>query len=379
MTRTKTSRRRSRVRKKTTEKSERKRSQKAGLPPGTLVHVGPERTEKVRISVIDYSPEGVEEKEVASAEECGAYRDTPTVTWINVNGVHDVDLVREIGEVFGLHPLLLEDIVSTNQRPKAEDYGEYLFTVIKMLCTGDEGGVEAEQVSLVIGRHFLISFQEHEGDVFERIRDRIRRAKGRVRTMRADYLAYALIDAVVDNYFAILEGVGDRIENLEEELTTTPGPDIQRSIRQLKREAFTLRRSAWPLREVISTLSRGESPLIGNETQLYLRDVHDHAIQVADTVETFRDLIGGIRDTYMTVLSNKMNEVMKVLTIIATIFIPLTFIAGIYGMNFELMPELRWRYGYLVVIVLMAVVAVLMLLFFHRKGWIGGGKKDESP
>ena len=361
------------------EESDRKQSQKAGLPPGTLVHTGKPRTDKVRITVIDYSADEFLEEEVTSVEKCCAFRDTSTATWINVDGVHDVDLVREIGEAFKLHPLLLEDIVSTNQRPKAEDYGEYLFTVIKMLYTGDEGGVEAEQVSLVIGPHFLISFQEHEGDVFERIRDRIRRAKGRVRTMRADYLAYALIDAVVDNYFAILEGVGDRIENLEEELTSAPGPKIQDGIRQLKQEAFTLRRSAWPLREVISTLSRGESPLISSETQLYLRDVYDHTIQVADTVETFRDLIGGIRDTYMTVLSNKMNEVMKVLTIIATIFIPLTFIAGVYGMNFDKMPELRWRYGYLVALVVMAVVAILMLLFFRRKGWIGGGGKDESP
>ena len=220
------------------EKTARKRSQKAGLPPGTLVHVGKPRTDKVRITVIDYSGDEFLEEEVASVEKCCAFRDTSTATWINVDGVHDVDLVREIGEAFKLHPLLLEDVVSTNQRPKAEDYGEHLFTVLKMLYTGDEGGVEAEQVSLVIGPHFLISFQEREGDVFEGIRDRIRRAKGRVRSMGTDYLAYALIDAVVDNYFAILEGVGEKIENLEEELALDPGPKIQGGIRQLKREAY---------------------------------------------------------------------------------------------------------------------------------------------
>jgi magnesium transporter len=342
-----------------------------GLPPGTLVHVGPPRTGAVKVTVLDYAEGTFDEKELRRAADCAPFRDRPTVTWINVDGIHDLDRVREIGDVFGLHPLLLEDIANTRQRPKIEEYGETLFLVLKMLYVDDRGRVDAEQVSLVLGRNVVISFQEREGDVFETIRDRIRNAKGRIRGMGADYLAYSLIDAIVDNYFLILEGVGDRIEELEEEIVSETDSDVLHEIRRLKTEALTLRRSVWPLREVVNALTRGESALLRQETLPYLRDVYDHTVQVVDTVETYRDLIAGMRDTYLTVLSNRMNEVMKVLTVIATIFIPLTFVAGIYGMNFERqMPELTWPYGYITVWMVMIAIAIGMIVYFKRKKWL---------
>ena len=342
----------------------------AGLPPGTLVHVGEERTGKVRITVLDYSQTEFQEREVP-VEECGQFKDTSTVTWINVDGIHELDIVEKMGEQFRLHPLLLEDIVDTGQRAKSEDQGDTLFTVLKMLYVDEEdGALKAEQVSLVIGSNFVLSFQEQEGDVFEQIRDRIRKNKGRIRKMGADYLAYSLIDAIVDNYFLILEGVGERLEALEEELISRATPEASGEIHRVKRDALFLRKSVWPLREVISSLARGESPLIRKDTLPYLRDVYDHTIQVIDTIETFRDMISGMRDAYLSVLSNRMNEVMKVLTIIATIFIPLTFITGVYGMNFKYMPETEWHWGYFVSLGLMAAVAALMIAFFKKRKWL---------
>ncbi|MFO7899381.1 MAG: magnesium/cobalt transporter CorA [Planctomycetota bacterium] len=352
------------------EKARPNSGQAVGLPPGTLVHVGDPRTATVGIRVIDYSPSDVRESEV-SPEQCGRFLDSNTVTWINVDGIHDLDLIGALGREFKLHPLLLEDVANTRQRPKVDEYEGRLFIVLKMLYVQeDDGSVDAEQVSLVVGRNFVISFQERPGDVFEPIRDRIRRAKGRIREAGADYLAYALIDAVVDNYFLILEGVGDRIEELEESVVSDPDTELLRGIRRLKREAMLLRRSVWPLREVVSALCRGESPLVRADTLPYLRDVYDHTIQVADTIESFRDLIGGLRDAYLTVISNRMNEVMKVLTIIATIFIPLTFVAGIYGMNFEHMPELKYPWAYPAVWAVMLLVAIGMVIYFKTRKWL---------
>jgi magnesium transporter len=252
-----------------------------------------------------------------------------------------------------------------------EDYGDYMFVVLKMLrhdVKKDE--VQAEQVSMILGPHFVISFQEVEGDVFNLIRDRIRQAKGRIRKMGADYLAYALIDAVVDNYFLILEKFGERMEGMEDELVTNPAPETLQEIHTLKRELIFLRRSVWPLRETISGLQRTESSLIAESTEVYLRDVYDHTIQVIDTVESLRDMVSGMLDTYLSSISNRMNEVMKVLTIIATIFIPITFIAGIYGMNFAVMPELGWRWAYFVVLGVMAAVSLVMVIYFRRKRWL---------
>jgi magnesium transporter len=342
-----------------------------GLPPGTLVHVGKERTEKVRITVIDYSEAKVEERELAAVSDCAEFADSSAVTWINVDGIHDMKVIEEIGQHFGLHALLLEDVANANQRAKTEDYEDHIFTVLKMLyCDRDTGEIGTEQVSLVLGANVVISFQEEPGDVFDGIRDRIRNGKGRIRAMGADYLMYSLIDAVVDNYFVILEWVGERIDAIEEEVHAKPTPKVAMSIQSLKKEMLSSRKAIWPLREVVSGLQRGESPLIQKETVPFFRDVYDHVIQVIDTSETCRDMVAALRDTYLTVISNRMNEVMKVLTIIATIFMPLTFIAGIYGMNFDVMPETKYAYGYPICLATMAVVGVLMLVYFRRKNWL---------
>ncbi len=353
------------------KRSLRKKSKKPGLPPGTLIHVGKKRTIEPRITVIDYDDSDLQEKEIRKIDECYPFKDKPTVTWINVDGIHDVEIVDKLGRNYGVHPLLLEDILNTEQRPKIEDFEEYLFVVLKMLSFDEQQGVvEIEQVSLVIGPNYVLSFQEREGDVFNPVRDRIRRAKGRIRKMGADYLAYALIDAVVDGYFVILERIGDRIEGLEETLITQPDMHTLHAIHALKREMIFLRRSVWPLREVISGMSRKESKIIQESTEIFLRDVYDHTVQVIDTVETYRDMISGMLDTYLSSISNRMNEVMKVLTIFAAIFIPLTFVAGIYGMNFSYMPELGWKWGYFTVLAVMVAMVVTMLIYFKNKKWL---------
>lgn len=348
-----------------------KSSKKAGLPPGTLVHIGEKKVEKVRIRVIDYDKTNLEERELDDIEDCFTYKETPSVTWINIDGLHEVSVIERIGERFNLHPLVLEDIVHTTQRPKIEDHEDYLFIVSKMLFFDKEGGeVKTEQFSIVLGENFIITFQERVGDVFDTIRERLRKQKGRIRNMGPDYLAYALIDAIVDHYFIVLELIGEEIESLEEELTENPGTETMQTIHNIKRELIFLRKSVWPLREVIGSLEREEISLINEKTRIFLRDVYDHTIQVIDTLETFRDMASGMLDLYLSTISNRMNEVMKVLTVIATIFIPLTFIAGLYGMNFKNMPELEWHWGYPVTLVVMLVVGVLMVLWFRQKRFL---------
>jgi magnesium transporter len=324
-------------------KFNRKRIKKVGLPPGTPVYVGERKDEKINISIIDY----------------------------DIDGIHEVNMIEKIGKHFDLHPLIMEDIVNTEQRPKMEDFGHYVYVVLRMLYFDEEAHeVKGEQVSLILGENFVISFQEKEGDIFNPIRERIRNHKGRIRKMGADYLAYCLLDTIVDNYFTILEKLGDRIEEMEERLVTDPRPKTLHEIHKLKREMIFLRKSVWPLREVINGLERGESSLIHKASSIYLRDVYDHTIQVIDTVETFRDMLSGMHDTYLSSISNRMNEIMKVLTIIATIFIPLTFIAGVYGMNFKFMPELEWRWAYFIVWLVIVIVAVSMVIFFRKKKWL---------
>ena len=346
-------------------------SRKSGLPPGTIVPVSEDRAQPVTMSVIDYDEAGFEEREVKTLDEVLPFKAKPTVTWLNVDGVHRADIIERIGEIFNIHPLVLEDIVNTGQRPKMEDFGDYIFIVFKMLCHDkDKDEVRAEQVSLILGSNFVLSFQEVEGDVFNPIRERIRQAKGRVRKMRADYLAYALVDAVVDNYFLILERFGERIESMEDELISNPTPEALQTIHNLKRELIFLRKSVWPLRETISGIERAESDLIADTTGIFLRDVYDHTIQVIDTVESFRDMVSGMLDTYLSSVSNRMNEVMKVLTIIATIFIPITFVAGIYGMNFTNIPELQWPWGYFAALGLMGAISLVMVAYFKRKRWL---------
>jgi magnesium transporter len=348
-----------------------KRSRKAGLPPGTLIHIGERKTEEVKITIMNYDESQFQEKEAKTFEECFPYKGSPAVTWINVDGIHQIEPLQKLGECFELHPLTLEDILNTDQRPKVEDFGNYMYIVLKMFSYEDKSNeILIEQVSLVLGPNFVLSFQEDVGDVFDQIRERIRNGKGKIRKMGADYLVYTLLDAIVDNYFIILERIGEQVEFIEERLIINPASDTLNTIHKLKREMLLLRKSVWPLREVISSMERAESALIKASTRIYLRDVYDHNIQIIDTVETLRDMLSGILDIYLTSISNRLNAVMKVLTIIATIFMPLTFLAGIYGMNFKYMPELEWKWGYPLILLVMFSIGVSMLFYFKRKKWL---------
>ncbi len=344
-------------------------SDKAGLSPGTPVFIGERKQQETQIEVVKFANDYVNVINGAALQDCVPVKDG--VTWVNVFGIHDVELIGDLGRRFGIHPLTLEDIVNTSQRPKAEEFDDYFFVVLKMITYHEDSHeINIETVSMVFGAGFVISFQERDGDAFDPIRDRIRTAKGRVRRMGADYLAYALMDAIVDAYFVALEGIGDYIEQVEDEIVLRPEPEHMQEIHRLKREILFLRKSVWPLREEISAILKTESPLIQSETRVYLRDVYDHTIRVVDMVETFRDILSSMHDIYLSSVSNRMNEVMKVLTIIATIFIPLTFVVGVYGMNFEHMPELHWRWSYLGVWGLMMTMTIGMVLYFRKRRWL---------
>ncbi|HUT62577.1 MAG TPA: magnesium/cobalt transporter CorA [Anaerolineae bacterium] len=346
-------------------------SKKAGLPPGTLVHIGDGKAEEVKINIISYDEDQFQEKEATTIEECFPYKELPGVTWINIDGIHDVDIIKKIGDHYKFHPLMMEDIVNTNQRPKIDDYGDSFNLVLKMITYDEnENRIKIEQVSIITGHNFVISIQEKIGDVFNFVRERLRNSKGHVRKMKADYLAYCLLDAVVDNYFSVLENIGDEIETIEQEVVTKAESETIQKIYGEKRNILMLRKSVWPLREVINSLSKGQSPLIHESTVIYLKDVYDHTIQVIDTIETFRDLLSGLLDIYMTGVSNRMNEIMKVLTMIATIFIPLSFIVGLYGMNFKYMPELEWHWGYPLIWGVIGTVVISMLALFKKNKWI---------
>ena len=348
-----------------------KMHRQAGLAPGTLVHIGEKKVEDVRITVMDFDGEGFREKVVESVDECFAYRDKPTTTWINVDGVHDVGIIEKLGACYGIHPIVLEDIVNTVQRPKMLDFGDYIFLSLKMLYfEGSRDQVKVEQVSLILGLNFVISFQEDVGDVFDPVRDRIRKGTGKLRRAGADYLAYSLIDSIVDGYFTVFEWLGERIEEIQERLIVDPTAENLQTIHHLKSEMIELRKAVWPLREVIANLERVESPLVRKDTLIFLRNVYGHTIEIIETIESFRDLMAGMIDIYLSSLSMKLNEVMKVLTIIATIFIPLTFVVGIYGMNFRYMPELGWRFGYPMVMLVVLALGVSMLVYFRRKRWL---------
>ncbi|WP_319507127.1 magnesium/cobalt transporter CorA [uncultured Methanolobus sp.] len=341
------------------------------MAPGTLIHVGEERTEKPKTTIIDYDRDNYQERVVENVEECFPFKDSPTVSWINIDGIHQVEIIEKLGKHFDLHALVMEDIVHTSQRPKMEDYESYIYIVLKMLWFEDgETDVKAEQVSIILGKNFVLSFQELEGDTFNSVRERLRNSKGRIRTMGADYLSYALLDSIVDNYFIIIERFGEIIEDLENKLIENPSPETLQNIHDLKKEMIYLRKSVWPLREVINGLERTESPLFQDTTFVFLKDVYDHTIQVAETVETYRDILSGILDVYLSSVSNKMNEVMKILTIIATIFIPLTFLAGMYGMNFSYMPELGWKWGYPAVWTINILIFISMYMYFRKKNWL---------
>jgi len=349
-----------------------KRSEKAGLEPGSLVHVGEPKAAKPKITAMVYDSSQLLEEELETIGDAFPLCKAPSVTWINVDGIHQVKMVEELGERLGLHPLVLEDILNPEQRPKMEDLGDYLYMVLKMLDWDDaRHEMTTEQISVLVGANYVVSLQEEPGgDVLDPIRLRIRGGKGRMREEGPDYLAYTILDGVVDRYFGVLESLGEKVEDLEGELVTNPGRDALQKLHHLKREMIYMRKAVWPLREVVAGLERSESPLIRKSTHPYLRDVYDHAIQVMDAVETLRDMLSGMLDIYLSSLSNRMNEVMKVLTIFASIFAPLTFIAGVYGMNFRYLPELTWRWAYPALWLVMLTIGLVMLWFFRRKRWL---------
>ncbi len=346
-------------------------SRKAGLPPGTVVYVGKKRTEKVKIEVIDYTETKLVAKEAEKIEDCFPLMQKPSVTWINITGVYQTGVIEKIGKAFNLHPLTLEDITNTNQRPKIEEFDNYVFIVLRMLFYNEKtNDIESEQISFVVGQSYVISFQEKELDIFDPIRHRIANVKSKIRKLGNDYLFYSLIDAIVDSYFVTLEKIGWKIEDAEDDITANPQPETLKVVHNLKQQLILLRKSVWPLREVVNSLYRAESTIIENRTRIYFRDVYDHTIQVKDIIETYRDIVSGMLEIYLSSVSNKMNEVMKVLTIIATIFIPLTFLTSIYGMNFDFMPELGWKWSYPILWTVIITVTVIMLVLFKKRKWM---------
>ncbi|HNX10114.1 MAG TPA: magnesium/cobalt transporter CorA [Methanothrix sp.] len=367
------------------KKNKDNRSEILYLETPLLPHTDEKMPEKPKITIIDYNDQHYHEAEAKDVEECFRFKNQPTVTWINIDGLHQMAALEKLGACYGIHPLVLEDIL-TDQRPKIEDYDDYIFIVLKMLyyeekddeLAGDEEdeddlgdtNLDYDQVSMILGPNFIISFKEKEVDVFNPLRDRLRTAKGKIRKQGADYLAYSMIDSIVDHYFVIMEKLGDRFEELEDLVVSDPEPGILPTIYNLKRDMLFLRKSVWPLREAISKMQRTDSPLVSEATKIYLRDVYDHTIQVIENVETFRDMSASLLETYLSSLSNKLNEVIKLLTIISTIFIPLTFLAGLYGMNFDYMPELRSTWGYPAVLIVMLLVVVVMMVYFRKKEWI---------
>lgn len=342
-----------------------------GLPPGTLVYTGQKETEPVSISLIEYDQNSFTEKKIDNLNEILFSKENEKVSWITIDGVHDIQLMERIQSYFNIHPLAMEDIVHTTQRPKAEEYPDQLFIVTRMFIYDEENrDIKNEQVSFILGKNYLLTFLEDPGDVFNPVRERIRKDGTKIRSNGADFLTYSVIDAIVDSYFHILEKLGEEIEELEDRLVVQPTREDLQSVHQMRRNMILLRKSVWPLREVISYLQRNEHDVINQSTQIYLRDVYDHIIQIMDTIESYRDMIVGMLDVYLSSTSNKLNEVMKVLTIISTLFIPLTFLAGVYGMNFHYFPELeiRWMYpwGFWAVSLL---ISLGMILFFKRKKW----------
>jgi len=343
----------------------------AGSSPGSVVYVGDDKVTPVSINRVRYSPDGAEAPRVVSPQECLPDNSSPGVTWYTVDGVHDVEILKTLGNNFGLHPLVVEDIGNTTQRPKIEAFDDYYFIAAKMITYDSKAAkVKSEHVSIIWGKSFVVLFLQDPEDLFAPIRQRIESGKGRIRTKGSDYLVYALVDAIVDYYFHVLEEVGERLEKLEDEVVARPSMNTLRAIHHMKRELILLRRSIWPMREVVNAMARDESSFVTPDVRIFLRDLYDHTVHVIDSVETMRDIVTGTLDVYLSSVSNRLNEVMKVLTVMSSIFIPLTFIVGVYGMNFQHMPELAWRWGYPAVWVFMINLAAVLLWLFKRKRWL---------
>lgn len=350
----------------------RRRRTQIGAPPGTLIANREKRTPEMSVRVMDYTPDACHVRESVRIEDTFALRDSDSVSWIDIEGLHDTRLLAKFGEHFGLHPLVLEDILNTHQRPKLEEYENYFYIVARMLMAGKTPAdpVHSEQVSFILGKHFLITFQEIPGDVFDPARQRVEQGLGKSRRMGPDYLLYALLDAVVDNYFVLLQSLAERIETVEESIVEQPKRGDLDSVHRLRRELLYMRRGVWPLRDVVASLDRSDSPLVADGTNVYLRDLHDHVVQVMDAIENFRDVLMSLQDLYMSAISNRTNEIIRVLTIISTIFVPLTFLAGVYGMNFHYFPELAWKWGYFGFWAVSLVLVVVLFGFLRRRDWL---------
>jgi len=349
----------------------RRRGKPAGAMPGTVVHTGEQKVDRITFDVVYYNAEEFEEYHPTRLEECFPFENEGHTSWLNVDGLHDTQQITRLGELAGLHSLVIEDIASTAQRPKIEDYDDRLYVVMRMLrANSATGEIDEEQLSLVLGPRSLISVQEAPGDVFDPVRERIRSGKGRIRQRGPDYLAYALMDAVVDEYFVIVETLSERLERIEDSVLDDPTRADMANLHRLRGELLIVRRAIYPLREIFNTIIRDDHELISAETKLFLRDTYDHAVQVIDSVETLRDVVSGLMELYLSNVSMRMNEVMKVLTVVGTVFIPLTFLVGVYGMNFKFMPELFWPWAYPTLWAIMILLAGGMLLHFHRRGWL---------
>jgi magnesium transporter len=346
-------------------------SRKAGLPPGSLVHVGEVRETQTRISIVDYNKDILEEQTVESIEQILQCRERDTVTWVNIEGLGNVELIGAIGEQFNIHPLVLEDILNTHQRPKLEEYEDYLYCVLKGISLAENGfAVDYEQISILILNDFVFTFKEKQDEIFEPVKRRLRSSKGHFRSQGADYLAYVVLDTIVDSYFTLQDSLDDIVDSVEENLLTDPTAETLTTIQEVKRELIFIRRSISPLREMLNAILRSESPLIEAKTLIYFRDISDHVLRISESIESSRDMVAGLLDIYITSISNKMNEIMKVLTVFASIFIPLTLIAGIYGMNFEYMPELKWKWAYPVLWAAFIAIPVILLGYFKKKKWL---------
>ncbi|MDP4180751.1 MAG: magnesium/cobalt transporter CorA [Bacillota bacterium] len=348
-----------------------KRSIKAGLPPGSLVHVGEKKNDITKITVVDYDEKDFFELKTTSIDEALSARRSAGIRWINIDGIHDTEIMKSIGGNFGFHPLVMEDILNTEQRPKIEEYDGYLYIIAKMIYFDEKlNEITTEQVSIILGKDYLITFQENKDNFFTTIIDRLSKNVSIIRKMGSDYLLYAIMDLIVDSYFLVLEKTGEKIEFTEDAMILNPNPKTLRKVHGLKREMLYMHKAVWPLREVVGALERRESYLISDTTIIYLRDVYDHIVQMMDAIETYRDILSGMLDLYLSVASNKMNEIMKFLTVVSVLFMPLTFLAGVYGMNFEHMPELKLKYGYPFLLLFMAVCFIGMLMFFRKKKWL---------
>jgi magnesium transporter len=345
-------------------------SRKAGMPPGSLVHIGEIPAAGVRFKAFRYSETEFEELAVPDTESLLRLKEKEGILWLQVDGVHEPEIISSLGEMFSLHALTLEDILNTGQRPKMEEFDNYLFLVGKILSFDEKAGaVQEKHFCLVLMSNTVLSFHESGANIFASVENRLQKLNGKIRKKSADHLVYSLLDAMVDNYFLVLEKIGAQIEELEEEILTEPSMDSLERLHFLKRDLTILRKSVWPLRDVINSMIRSDSDLVLDDTLKYFMDVYDHSIQIIETLEAFRDVSASLFDIYLSGISNRMNAVMKVLTVIATIFIPLTFIVGVYGMNFHYMPELSWRWGYFATLAVMAVLGIGMALYFKRKDW----------